>query len=238
MSGVSTSYLRLAFIDTIEYENKRGGVEYCVYHCGICEPEVNHEMKEITFQNPYPFGSGLSGFLAFKSKCPLERENPNAITHLKVHRVWDENFEECRKIVYAIAEHQWGEVGKKAVTLHLELDFESHLLNEVKRNIPKILTKNIKGTEKLWNEGRYLPIANLVTRHLKTPSILPAVLKGGNRDVFKHNLECLLEMRLCELITRIRFLSEEMAKKTVKELIDKYGDKELKFLKEICVLLA
>lgn len=238
MSGVSTDYLRMVFKETIEYENKRGGVEYCVYHCGICEPVVNHEMKEITFRNPYPFGSGISGFLAFKTKCPLESETPYAITNLKIHKVWDENCQEFGKIIYAIAEYEFGEKGKRAVNLHLELDFESQLLNEVRRNIPKILTKNIKGTEKIWNEGRYLTIANLVTRNLKNPSMLPTVLKGKNREVFKQNLELLLNMRLCELIARTRFLSEELAKKTVKELVDKYGDKELKFLKEACVIFA
>jgi hypothetical protein len=238
MSGVSIKHLRLVFRDTTEYEKKLGGVEYCVNHCGICRPLVNHERKEVIFQNPYPFGNGLSGLLTLGSKCPLERESPDAITHLKIHRVWDENFEDCRKIVYAIAEHHCGEDGKKAVTLHLDLDFELHLINEVDRNIPKILTKNIKGTKKLWDEGRYLTIANLATRHLKNPPMLLGVLNGKNRDVFKHNLDHLLEMRLCQLIPRTRSLRQEIAIKTVKELIDEHGDKELGYLKELFTFFA
>jgi hypothetical protein len=238
MSGVSADHLRIVFQDTIEHEKKRGGVEYCVYNCRICEPIVNHKLKEITFQNPYPFGNGLSGFLAFKSNCPLERETPYAITNLKIHRVWDENCEEFGKIVYAIAEYEFGKEGKRAVSLHLTLDFESQFLQEVRRNTPKILTKNIKGTEKIWNEGRSLPIASLVTRYLHNPSMLPTVLKGKNREVFKQNLELLLNLKLCELIAATRFLDEEIANKTVKELVDRYGDKELKYLKDACALFA
>lgn len=222
--------LRKVFSDTEEYGKKMRSVEYCVYHCGRCEPIVDHERKEVIFLRPQT----IYDLIRLRSLCPLEKEDPYAITHLKVHEVWNEELEEYRNIIRAIAEHCFGEDGRKAVDLHLELDEKSHILNVVFRRIPTILTKGIKGVTP-W-EDRWLQKANVVRKYLKDPPQLLRCLSGRNRDIFTHNLTRLLKMKLSDIIPEMVSYKEEIANKTINSLVNEYGEKELKWLKEITKL--
>jgi len=228
-SQIPTTLLKEVFSDTEEYGKKTGGVEYCVKYCGKCEPVVNHERREIIFKRPRT----IEEFLELRSMCPLERKNPYAITHLKVHEVWNKELEDYRSIIKAIAEYCFGEEGKRAVELHLGLDERSHILNAVLRKIPNILAKGIKGTVR-W-EDRYLQISNIVKKYLKKDyAVLSRYLSyGKNHEVFVKNLNKLMKMKLLDIIPEITFYRKETANKTVRDLVDEYGEKELSWLKQL-----
>jgi len=91
----------------------------------------------------------------------LNLEKPPS--HGAVHGVWKGDCEltqAYRKMLEEIAGYFYGEEGREAVRLHLELDLPEHIEHE----LSLYLLEDVKGSQYIPHERRYLPIVGLLRR--------------------------------------------------------------------------